>query len=274
MMKRFRQKSGADWTLDHLISQSKIALGTRISSVSPRAMVQICPRAPVGPVQTPMGANPGTNSFYGCLTVSRKPFFRPQATSFCTFPRLPAAHFPVSSDLGTFAFSGRLTVSRKPFFRLQATSFCLVPRSPAAHLPSRQNTQRCRPPFRRAAESGCQMPSRNATSRNAHHSSPVPLFRLCMQRRSTISHWLVETPQARTSIPFHEHGLPTVMLNAVRATRYTHIQLMPLADTPLCSESSQVITGHFRLVGDAESSTPWFPDLRQPVVGRLEYRQI
>jgi hypothetical protein len=132
ILNRFRQKSGADWTLDYFISQSKIALGTRISSVSPRAMVQICPRAPVS---TPISADLGTNSFYGCLTVSRKPFFRPQATSFCIFPRLPAAHLPVSSDLGTYPFSGRLIVNRKPFFRLQATSFCVVPRSPAAHLP-------------------------------------------------------------------------------------------------------------------------------------------
>jgi hypothetical protein len=246
ILNRFRQKSGADWTLDYFISQSKIALGTRISSVSPRAMVQICPRAPVS---TPISADLGTNSFYGCLTVSRKPFFRPQATSFCIFPRLPAAHLPVSSDLGTYPFSGRLIVNRKPFFRLQATSFCVVPRSPAAHLPK---------PTKHSTISSTVPASSRTWLSDAKSQCNKP------ERSSFI---------ASTAVPV-VHAETTVMLNAVRATRYTHIQLMPLADTPLYSESSQVITGHFRLGGDAESSTPWFPDLRQPVVGRLEYRQI
>jgi hypothetical protein len=72
-----------------------------------------------------VSADLGTYSSYGCLTVSRKPFFRLQATSFCAVPRLPAAHVPVSADLGAYLFSDCLTVSRKPFSRLQATSFCI-----------------------------------------------------------------------------------------------------------------------------------------------------
>jgi hypothetical protein len=72
-----------------------------------------------------VSADLGTYSSYGCLTVSRKPFFRLQATSFCAVPRLPTAHVPVSADLGAYLFSDCLTVSRKPFSRLQATSFCI-----------------------------------------------------------------------------------------------------------------------------------------------------
>jgi hypothetical protein len=135
ILNRFRQNSGADWTLDCLVSRSKIALGTRISSVSPRTMVQICPRAPI---QTPVSADLGTHLFSGRLIVSREPFSRLQATSFCVVPRLPAAHAPVGTNLRTSLFSGCLIVSRKPFSRLQATSFCVVPRSPTApaHVPA------------------------------------------------------------------------------------------------------------------------------------------
>jgi hypothetical protein len=60
----------------------------------------------------------------------------------------------------------------------------------------RRNNQGYRSAFRQAASTCCQTPYHNAISRKAHHLSPAPLFRFCMQRRSMVSRRLVDTPQA------------------------------------------------------------------------------
>jgi hypothetical protein len=77
----------------------------------------------------------------------------------------------------------------------KATSFCLVLRLPAAHS-STDRTLRFLSSVPASSKYWLPDAISQGNKPEVFHTSPAPLFRLCMQRRSMVSHWLVHTPQA------------------------------------------------------------------------------